>query len=349
MDGEGVGSLDQRQAAGSPFDVPAVLAQLDRRDPAEQRVAVETIRDRIADAPRACVPTVPKLRALLEQANLEYHETVAYCLAELADEFPADVAPSVEELVTFAGENPTTPATGEVLRCLEAVAREQPSTVADHVASIVDVIDERPGYDEWGLRLVQHVSHSNPAATTPAVPVLLDALEADPAATGTQVLPVFGRLARTGRLSSACESAETGSGFESLLEETTPLLDHHVDALRRNAIGCLADVATHSPTAVTPSSPALVGALESLDPRTQANAAVVFARVAMETDAIPERARDPLVATLAADHERVRANACVAIGYGRVESASDRLETVVDEDPEPSVRERAEWALERLP
>ncbi|APX95957.1 HEAT repeat domain-containing protein [Natronorubrum daqingense] len=348
MDGEGVGSLDQRQATGSPFDVPAVLAQLDRRDPAEQRVAVETIRETIADEPRACVPTVPKLRALLEQDPLEYHETVAYCLAELAAEFPADVAPSVEELVTFAGEHPTASATGEVLRCLEAVAREQPATVSDYVASIADVIDERPGYDEWGLRLVRHVSHSNPVATTRAVPVLLDALEADPEATGTQILPVFGRLARAGQLAPACESNANDSSFESLLEETTPLLDHDVDALRRNAIGCLADVATHSPTAVTPPSPALVGALDSTDPQTRANAAVVFARVAMETNVIPENARDPLIGALATDHERVRSNACVALGYGRVETASDRLETLAHDDPEPSVRERAEWALERL-
>lgn len=320
------------------FDLPSVLARLDTDEPAEQRAAVETVRAALTDHPDACLPTVPKLRALLEQPTLECHETVAYCLAELATESPVDVAPSVDEIVAFVDDRPDHAATGELLRCLAIVATERPSSVAEHAATIADALERRGGDVRWGLRLFQAVATDAPAAIVPAVPVLTDALAADPERHGTTVLSTLGRVARS----------EPDLPTLEFADETVALLDHADASLRRDATGCLADVAVHAPAAVEPARSALAAALEDDDPETRANAAVAIARLAAGSESSVETAREPLLALLGDDHERVRANACVALGHGSIEAAADRLAELARRDPDPDVRERADWALDRL-
>ena len=338
MDGEGGEAVEQRRVDADSFDLPSVLAQLDRREPTDQRAAVETIRDTLDERPGDCVPTVPKLRALLEQPALEFHESVAYCLAELAAESPADVAPSVDVIVSFVDEHPNRPATRELLRCLAVVADEQPSAVVEHTATIADVVDRRSGYDDWGLRAIQQVSRTTPTAVHSALPVLTDALAADPETNGVPVLPTLGRLTRS----------ETPPERLEFVEQAIALVDHDDLPLRRNAIGCLADVANRAPAAVEPVCDDLGGALESADPETRANAAVLLARVTAATDREIGPAREPLLELLSDESDRARANACVALGHGRVEAAADRLETLAADDPASIVRERADWALDRL-
>ncbi|WP_436343548.1 HEAT repeat domain-containing protein [Natronorubrum sp. FCH18a] len=338
MDGEGGEAVEQRRVDGNSFELPSVLAQLDTNEPTDQRAAVDTIRETLPERPGACVPTVPKLRALLEQPTLEFHDEVAYCLAELAAESPADVAPSVDVIVTFAEVHADAPATRELLRCLATVAAERPTAVAEHTATIADVVDRRSGYDDWGLRAIQRVSRTTPSATHSALPVLTDALAADPESNGVSVLPTLGRLTRS----------ETPPETLAFVEQAIELVDHDEPPLRRNAVGCLADVAHHAPSAVESACADLGGALESADPETRANAAVVIARVTAETDRSVGPAREPLLALLTDDFDRARANACVALGHGRVEAAADRLETLADEDPSSTVRERADWALDRI-
>ncbi|WP_121742887.1 HEAT repeat domain-containing protein [Natronorubrum halophilum] len=338
MDREGGEAIERQRVDSDSFDLPAVLAQLDRREPTEQRAAVETIRDALTEHPRACIPTVPKLRALLETPELECHESVAYCLAELADESPADVAPSVAVLVSVIDEHASRPATHELLRCLSTVTAERSAAVADHAATIADVIDRRSGYDHHGLCLFRALSMERPAAIEPAVPVLTDALAADPESNGVPTLSALGRVARS----------EASLPTLEFVEDAMALVDHDEASLRNNAIGCLADVARHSPLAVEPASADLTAALEHDDPETRANAAVAIARVATEATAAVDPAREPLLELLEDDHERVRANACVALGHGRVEAAADRLTTLARADPEPRVRDRAGWALGQL-
>ncbi|MXV64308.1 HEAT repeat domain-containing protein [Natronorubrum sp. JWXQ-INN-674] len=339
MDGDGNGdqAIKRRRGNGAAFDLPSVLAQLDRQEPTAQRAAVETIRDTLDDHPGACLPTVPKLRALLEQ-EVEFHGSIAYCLAELAMESPEDVAPSIDEIVSFADDRAPQPATAELLRCLAAIAAERPDTVAEHTATIAGVIDRRSDYDRWGLRIFQRVSRERPAAIEPAVPVLTDALAANPGTNGVSVLSTLGRLAR----------AETSLPSLEFVDRAVDLVEHDDASLRNNALGCLADVARHAPSAVEPARPELAAALEHADPDTRANAAVAIARVAAGTGAEFDAADGPLLALLTDDHDRVRANACVAVAHGELEAATDRLAALANRDPDPDVRERAEWALERL-
>lgn len=227
MDGDGGNSVGQQYNSESDgeFDLPSVLARLDERTPTARRDALERIRETIDDQPERCLPTVPKLRAMLEGAEPEFHRQVAYCLAELAEASPTDVAPSVDAIASFVADHDGSAATADLLRCLAAVARERPTLLVDH----------------------------------------------------------------------------------------------------------LDGVASH---------------LESDVPAVRAHAALVLARVAKaESLDLP---RERLLALLRDGDAHVRENACTAVGYGNVSSARERLETLARDDPDPAVRERAAWALERL-
>ncbi|ELY42426.1 HEAT repeat domain-containing protein [Natronorubrum sulfidifaciens] len=183
MDGQGGETIQQRRTEGDAFELPSVLAQLDTDDPAEQRAAVETIHDTLTERPAACIPTVPKLRGLLEQPSFEDHERVAYCLAELAAESPSDVAPSADELVSFAVDNPTEPATRELCRGLETLAAEHPVALVDHVESIAEIGDQQPA-DNWETRAnaavaLSHIAAEAPGAIEPVQESLLALLADD--------------------------------------------------------------------------------------------------------------------------------------------------------------------------
>ncbi|QSW98774.1 HEAT repeat domain-containing protein [Haloterrigena alkaliphila] len=225
MNREGGDAVGQ-QRPDAAFDLPSVLARLDTREPAEQRAAVAAIHDALTDRPEACLPAVPKLRDLLAQPEIDFRERVGYCLAELATVSPSDVAPSTDGIVSVIVDDPAAPATDELLRCLETIAAERPSAVADHVGAIATVLDSRPSHDRRGVRVLR-------------------------------------------------------------------------------------DIATDRPEAIEPAASVLVAALESDDPA-------------------------------------IRADACTALGHARLEAAADRLEGLAHRDPEPTVRERADWALGRL-
>lgn len=337
MDGDGGEAVEQSRRSGTA-DLPSVLAQLDAREPETRRAAVRTVREGIDDQPGAYVPTVPKLRALLTRPELDVREDVAYCLAELAREAPADVAPSIDELIWFAADHERAPATRHLLRCLAAVAADQPEAVAGHVPTIVAVLSVRRGYDRWGLRTLMCVSRTDPGALEPAIPLLTDALAANPETNGVPTLTVLGRVAR----------AELALSSLAFVEYAIELVDHDDDSLRRNAIGCLADVAHQTPSAVEEACPGIAAALESDDAKTRANAAVTIGRVAAGRPDVVDPARTQLLELLGDEFSSVRANACVALGYGNVTEARERLSRLATGDPEPTVRDRAAWACDQL-
>ncbi|WP_049923489.1 HEAT repeat domain-containing protein [Halopiger djelfimassiliensis] len=339
-DGDGAEALEQPRESAA-LELPSVLARLDDRDPTAQREAVRTIRNAIDDDPSVCMPTVPKLRSLLERPAIDVHDEVAYCLAELAAQSPADVAPSTDEIVSFVAEHETHAATPELFRCLAAIATERPGVLREHVETIADVLDERDGYDRWGIEALTILSRVTPGAIEPAAPVLADALAANPEANGVTVLAALGRLARS----------DASLPSLAFVDRTVSLVDHDDDSLRNAAIACLGDVASQAPSAVVPACPRLATALENEEPNTRATAAVTLARIADGADssaAAVDPAREQLLELLEDDHAHVRANACLALGHGTVGSARERLATLANEDPDPNVRTRAAWAVDRL-
>ncbi|ELY89288.1 HEAT repeat domain-containing protein [Natrinema altunense] len=340
MDGDGCEAVEPRGRGATGVDLPAVLTRLDDQEPAEQRAAVRRIRTTIDDQGQAaaCAPTVPKLRTLLEQSELDFHDEVAACLAELAADAPTDVAPSTGTIVTVARENADQPVARELLRCLAAVAAERPDVLVEHLEVIADVLDRRRGYDRHGLQAIARVSTAEPTAIEPVAPILIDALAANPIENGPPVCRALGRLARSGGELPAREFVTHAAG----------LVDHDDGALRHDAIACLGDVAHCDPDAVEPVCADLAAALSFPDSETRAIAAVTVARIAAQTGDAVAPVRDELRELLADGHATVRANACVALGYGRVDTAAPRLRELAADDPAPNVRDRASWAVHRL-
>jgi hypothetical protein len=340
MDGEWGEAVEPRGRGAAGIDLPSVLAQLDEQEPAEQRAAVRRIRTAIDERSQAAayVPTVPKLRALLERPAIDFRDDIAACLADLAAQAPTDVAPSTGSIVAVAVGNADEPMVEDLLRCLATVAAERPDVLVEHAAAITEVLERRNGSDRWGIRILAHVSRENPTAIEPAASVLIDALAADPVENGPPALRALGRLARS---DAALPSLE-------FVAQAAALADHDDASLRYDAIGCLGDVARRDPTAVEPVCAELGAALSCDDPDTRAIAAVAVSRVVAGVETAVDPVRGQLLELLADDHPHVRANACVALGHGRVDAAVPYLRTLASEDPAPNVRDRAAWATRQL-
>jgi len=340
MNGEGGETVEQGGRGATRADLPSVLAQLDAHVSADQRAAVRRIRTAIEDQERAAayVPTVPKLRALLEQPEHDFHDEVAACLAALAAEAPTDVAPSSGTLVAVARERADQPIACDLLHALAAVAAERPDVVAEHADAIADVLERRRGYDRCGLTAIAHVSAYAPMAVEPAGSLLVDALSVNPAENGEPALRALGRLAR---------SEATLPSLE-FVTDAAALVAHDDRSLRHSAIGCLNDVAHRNPAAVASVAAEFEAALSSPDPDTRALAAATIGRVAAGVDTVIDPMRWAVFELLADDHSHVRARACVALGHGGVDAATPRLRDLARTDPSPTVRDRAAWAVRRL-
>ncbi|WIV67444.1 hypothetical protein [Natrialbaceae archaeon AArc-T1-2] len=184
MSGDTHQSANGGTTSGADVDVPTLLARLDDPDPDVSAEAVETVREVVENDPRRCLPTVPKLRELLEQSSLDCHESVAYCLAALAAVSPADVAPSTDAVVRFVRSRPSHPGRTHALRCLARIAEARPDTVVGHIDVLVDALEDADaGLGPAGVTLFATLSTTHPSAIEPATGLLEAVLENDPAPT----------------------------------------------------------------------------------------------------------------------------------------------------------------------
>ena len=165
------------------MDLPSLLMRLEANDVGVTREAVATVREAVTDEPTACVPTVPKLRALLERDALDFRDAVAYCLAELAAVSPEDVAPSTETIAGFARTAPTSTGQGEALRCLAHVAASRPDAVRPHLETVADVLAEDYEADDgvlrWGVSCLSELTPARAVDLEGVRPALEAALEDD--------------------------------------------------------------------------------------------------------------------------------------------------------------------------
>lgn len=220
---------DQREgpAGVDGLDLPSILAGLDADDPETRREAVTTVRAVVEDRPAACAPTVPKLRALLERSEIDYREQIIACLAALAADSPTDVAPSTAEIVSFAASTSSSEARATAFRCLGAIATRRPSAVAEHAETLVAAVQME--LDEQGLVLLLQLARSHPQAVSPAVSVLVTALESDAVEVRVAAARTIARVAAAD--GTAVDHARARARLRERLADDEP-------AVRRNA--CLA-------------------------------------------------------------------------------------------------------------
>ena len=225
MAGDGSETLSgEGDVPSRSLDLSRVLVQLDDTDGAVRREAVELIESVVDDAPAACVPTVPKLRRLLDCESTSCHESVTYCLAELASESPDDVVPSVEALVSFARSNTPHPGTTNALRALAHVAEEQPEAVFEYVEPIVDVVEADDGIDRWAIRLFEALSKRHARTLEPALPILTAGLEHERSQTRATAARTIATIAR-----------ETGKTPDLVREALIDRLEDEYVRVRSNA------------------------------------------------------------------------------------------------------------------
>ena len=247
------GDGNRRATGESDIHLPSILAKLDAADKDVQREAVRTVRAAVEDEPRRCVPTVPKLRQLLERAPTGFDEHVVTCLAELAAEAPNDVAPSIDVVVRFARAETPQPGTSQALRCLTHVAERRPERVVDHVEDVVAVLEAADGVEPWGVRFFATLSVSYPRAVEPATPVLEDAIDRDPRGSADDALAALSRLARV-----------EPSRVPTFLEAVEPLVGHADPALRVAAVDRLSEVVRDVPASLDGCGLELESTLEAL-------------------------------------------------------------------------------------
>lgn len=168
MDGA-PGASGESGVSPPEIDLPAVLAGLDGTEP-ERREAIETVRATVDEEPAACAPTIPKLRDLLSGEETEA-ATVAYCLAEIAEATPTDVAPSTDDIVAFVAEEHPSPAATEGVRALAAVAESRPGAIDDHADCLAGTIEAGPEPDRGSPRLweaLERLGQAVPSVSMPA-------------------------------------------------------------------------------------------------------------------------------------------------------------------------------------
>lgn len=170
MDGERSGA-DESGIPPPAIDLPAVLAGLDAE--AERREAVATVREAVDGEPAACAPTIPKLRDLLVEGTTE-ETTVAYCLAEIAEASPTDVAPSADDIADFVAKEHPSPAATEGFRALAAVAETRPEALEDDADRLVRTIEAGPGPDRGSPRLWEVLKRLDRAVPSITVAPLYD-------------------------------------------------------------------------------------------------------------------------------------------------------------------------------
>lgn len=193
--------------------LPSLLTRLEAEDPTVRREAVETVRDAIDDEPASCLPTVPKLRGVLECDPPECRDAVAYCLAELAGEFPDDVAPSAGAIARFAREAATTAGREQALRCLAHVASVRESAVVPHREAVRDALEDHRGDDgvvKWGIACLSELVAAEPDDLEVPETALEAALEDDRVAVRRDACLVVGHA----RLSSVADRLEAVTADE---------------------------------------------------------------------------------------------------------------------------------------
>ncbi|MFP9193363.1 hypothetical protein ACLI4Q_17215 [Natrialbaceae archaeon A-CW1-1] len=155
MEGEGGHATGERTDESPAFDLGRALAGLNGEDEAARTGAVETIRQTVDEHPERCLPTVPKLRAILTDpaSSTDVQTDVAYCLERLATESAGDVAPSVPAIVSYLAteSTSTTETTDSLLMCIERVADHRPRVVAEHLETLQEADIETTTEQRWPL------------------------------------------------------------------------------------------------------------------------------------------------------------------------------------------------------
>lgn len=335
---------------------PGLVAMADVRDllrsesPPARENALRALSEVARTRPGECVDLVDRVASLLETPR---HATAALAtLYRVAEEYPDAVSPHASRVAEYltGSDEETLGAAARVMngpgleqefaaRCLAAVADHEPGVVVDAVPKLDTLLAERGEGLPYAVLALQRVASEYPSQVRPAAGTLGEVAADDSLDAGLRV----NVMATIGRVTQAFPDAALEA-----VEDAVGLLDAEDYRLRANGAALLCDASIADPSVSKP----YVGDLEELlrveDDRAVANASGALSRLAGTDPGAVAHLENRFVILLEHHHERVRRNACVAVGHLRTEAGEMMLERLADEDEVDSVRKQAEWALERV-
>jgi len=252
---------------------------------------------------------------------------------------PDTVLDEIETILTdrpslFTDEATASPAA----KCAGLIAESDPARIIDIVPVIATTVESGTvETQQWIVYALSSVADEYPEELMPALGTLVEALESEEETVRTNALSTIGQIADSYPDAAAPLTSQLGD-----------LLETDDEKCRSNAVGLLADIATTHPETVVEYLPGIANCLNAADDQCRLNASIALIR-AGEASPRAIRNESPQLETALADSQAaVRANACTLIANAGATDTIDRLEDVAATDPDDDVRERANWAINRL-
>lgn len=330
---------------------------------------------RSKEAPSAL--DVAEIHAVLDSSSSDARATALKALKRCLAERPAAGAPMTDRLAdALRNDAPRTAV--YALSCLVTVAEAEPAAAADAAPAVVPFLDsDNRTVRQYAAAFFRHVVTAEAGAAFDAVPLLATLLDEPSTARNyalyalsrvaaeypEEVLPTVSTLVRLlddadpdgEPTATVLASSALGRVASAYPETATPALPALVDCfaagdarIRNNAVGILGELATQRSDCVEPYVDVIVALLDDADEQVRTNASAALARVARRNpDAVADYC-DRLSQLLDEPDAQIRVHACWALGFCQALRSADRLRDVSLADPNPGVRERAEWALNRI-
>lgn len=280
---------------------------------------------------------VPPLAKLLTRPSLDADAVVLRCLRQLALDHPDAVLEHVDAIadrVTLDGGDVTKAATG----CCTILVEDERAVFIDLAPTLSALLEsEDAAIRRNAMYVLSQIAREYPDEVRPLVPQLVT----DVTSRDSNYLKNL--LSTLGHVTDAYPDAA-----RPVLEELAHLSEDSDQAVRGNAIGLIADVAKQHPSDVAPYVETLEARLEDDEAIVRGNAASGVLHVAVENPDAVETAIPALVEILDDPDPSVRRATCKALAHLEATVAQEQLRSLAESDPEPSVREVAGWAVERL-
>ncbi|WP_460562070.1 HEAT repeat domain-containing protein [Halorubrum pallidum] len=224
------------------------------------------------------------------------------------------------------------------VRYLVMVANDEPENALEAlptVASSYGTADAETR--QWIMHYFARLSKTHPDALLPVLDTLIDGISEDEINIQSNALATLGRIVAT--------YPNVGSG---LVDDIAELLVHVDSKVRKNAVGLLGDIAQEYQRHVAVHAATIAMCLRDDEGLVRRNASIALVRCG---EADPETIRqqsDLLEQALTDDQPEVRRNACALIGNAKPSVSTERLERLAEDDPNPKVKEMAQWALSQI-
>lgn len=331
-----------RQAKAKPetVRVSSILTLLERdvEDTFGQKRAMKALRRVAGSRPGDCAPAIPILDSLLADPEFTGAADALQTLRHIGTDSPEDIAPVAEAISLHLDSNNVT-ARREAARCLALIADDYPDDVVDAVEELAQVIVDGADGQEAAIVALSKVSTEFPEAVKPVTDTLgvvaLDQSVSDE----TRVRATAG----LGRVVDDSPDAAIG-----LVDDLVELFDEDNYKIRNNALALVYDIADIHTDLIEPHVDDIAALLAVKDEYTRINASGALARVAADFPESVHQMTPVFIRLLDDDDPRVRENACWLLGTLRVSDASDSLQERAENDSNPEVQTRAQWALAQL-